>query len=338
MSLFQFASNRVTWETADIDYLFQQPFNDLLFAAHQMHRVHHDVNQIQLSRLLSIKTGACPEDCKYCSQSGHYNTNLEKEKLIAIEKVLESAKAAKEQGATRFCMGAAWRSPQDRDLSVVIKMIRGVKALGLESCATLGMLSNEQAQTLAAAGLDYYNHNLDTSAEHYASIITTRSYEDRLETLRLVRDAGMKICCGGILGLGESRFDRIRLLEQLANLNPYPESVPINQLVPIPGTPLENAPPVDVFEFIRTVAIARLIMPKAVLRLSAGRETFDDAAQALCFFAGANSIFFGEQLLTTDNPATDRDAHLFQRLGLTSVVLESSNSIQNTKYDLAYPA
>jgi biotin synthase len=307
---------RHDWALTEVEALFSLPFNDLLFKAHQVHRENHDPNAVQVSTLLSIKTGACPEDCKYCSQSGHYNTGLEKEKLLEIQKVLEEARAAKDQGASRFCMGAAWRSPREKDMPYVLEMVRQVKSMGLETCMTLGMLSREQAFALSEAGLDYYNHNLDTSPEHYNAIITTRTYQDRLDTLSHVRDAGMKVCAGGILGLGESRRDRAGLLVQLANLPAHPDSVPINMLVKIPGTPLAETDDVEPFEFIRTIAVARIMMPASFVRLSAGRERMNEQMQAMCFFAGANSIFYGEKLLTTSNPETSQDMQLFAKLGI----------------------
>lgn len=309
---------RHNWQISEIEALFALPFNDLLFKAQSVHRQHFDPNDVQVSTLLSIKTGACPEDCKYCSQSGHYNTGLEKEKLLEVEKVIEEAKAAKAKGASRFCMGAAWRSPREKDMPYVLDMVRRVKALGLETCMTLGMLSKQQSLQLSEAGLDYYNHNLDTSPEHYNAIITTRSYQDRLDTLGHVREAGMKVCSGGILGLGESRRDRAGLLMQLANLPMHPDSVPINQLVKIEGTPLSDVEDLDPFEFVRTIAVARIMMPKSRVRLSAGRETMSESTQALCFFAGANSIFYGEKLLTTSNPEADADRALFAKLGINS--------------------
>jgi biotin synthase len=312
----QAVSVRHDWRRDEIEALFALPFSDLMFKAATVHRQHFDANAVQVSTLLSIKTGACPEDCKYCSQSGHYNTELEKEKLLEVQKVLEEARAAKEKGASRFCMGAAWRSPRDKDMPYVLDMVKQVKAMGLETCMTLGMLSKEQAGELAEAGLDYYNHNLDTSPEYYGQIISTRSYNDRLETLAHVRDAGMKICAGGIIGMGEDRRDRIGLLQQLANLPAHPESVPINMLVKIKGTPLAEVADLDHFEFVRTIAVARILMPKSFVRLSAGRQEMNDEMQALCFLAGANSIFYGERLLTTDNPETGHDQRLFQRLGI----------------------
>ncbi len=307
---------RHDWKRSEIEALFALPFNDLLFKAASVHRAFFDPNAVQVSTLLSIKTGACPEDCKYCSQSGHYNTELEKEKLLEVARVVEEAKAAREKGASRFCMGAAWRSPRDRDMPFVLDMIRQVKGLGMETCMTLGMLDKDQAEALADAGLDYYNHNLDTSPEYYGKVITTRTYNDRLSTLSNVRDAGMKVCCGGIVGMGEERDDRVGLLQQLANLPHHPESVPINMLVKIEGTPLADVDDLDPFEFVRTVAVARILMPESYVRLSAGRQEMNDEAQALCFMAGANSIFYGERLLTTDNPEANHDQQLFKRLGI----------------------
>jgi len=307
---------RHNWTRPEVRALFELPFNDLLFRAQQVHRQYFDANAVQVSTLLSIKTGACPEDCKYCSQSGHYDTGLDKEKLLAIEKVVQEAKNAKEKGASRFCMGAAWRSPREKDMPYVLEMVRQVKSLGLETCMTLGMLEPTQAKELAQAGLDYYNHNLDTSPEHYNQIITTRSYQDRLDTLAHVRDAGMKVCAGGIVGLGERREDRVGLLTQLATLPVHPDSVPINQLVKIAGTPLGDVEDLDPFEFVRTIAVARILMPKSMVRLSAGREQMPEAIQSLCFLAGANSIFYGEKLLTTTNPEAEADRQLFERLGI----------------------
>jgi biotin synthase len=309
---------RHDWSRNEIRALFDLPFMDLMFKAQAVHRSHFDANTVQVSTLLSIKTGACPEDCKYCSQSGHYDTGLDKEKLLEIQKVVSEALNAKEKGASRFCMGAAWRSPREKDMPYVLEMVKQVKGLGMETCMTLGMLSAEQAQQLAEAGLDYYNHNLDTSPEHYGKIITTRTYEDRLNTLSHVREAGIKVCCGGIVGLGEARDDRVGLLMQLANLPVHPESVPINMLVKIEGTPLGNVEDLDPFEFIRTVAVARILMPASYVRLSAGRETMNDEMQALCFMAGANSIFYGEKLLTTPNPEAAHDRQLFTRLGINT--------------------
>lgn len=310
------AGFRHDWTREEVLALFDLPFPELLWRAHGIHRQYHDPQRVQLSTLLSIKTGGCPEDCAYCPQSAHYQTGLRPHKLLDRETVLARAEAAKAAGATRFCMGAAWRSPKDRDLEKVLELVRAVKAIGLETCLTLGMLTGAQARALKAAGLDYYNHNLDTSREHYGKIITTRRYEDRLETLAHVRAAGIKVCCGGIVGMGESRADRAGLLMELANLPEHPESVPINLLVKVPGTPLADAPALDPIEFVRTIAVARILMPRSVVRLSAGRENMDEALQALCFFAGANSIFYGEKLLTTGNPESERDRRLFERLGL----------------------
>ena len=310
------AEVRHDWTLAQVNALYALPFNDLLFQAQTTHRQFFKPNEVQVSTLLSIKTGACAEDCKYCPQSGHYNTGLERERLLEVEKVLTQARAAKDKGATRFCMGAAWTNPKQRDMPYIIEMVQGVKAMGLETCMTLGMLTGEQAKTLADAGLDYYNHNLDTSPEFYGEIITTRTYQDRLDTLSHVRDAGMKVCCGGILGMGESANDRSALLMQLANLPEHPESVPINMLVKVAGTPLENVDDLDAFEFIRTIAVARIMLPQSHVRLSAGRSRMNEQMQALCFFAGANSIFYGDKLLTTDNPEADADMQLFAKLGI----------------------
>lgn len=310
------AAPRHDWTRAEILALYALPLNDLLFQAHSVHRQHFDPNQVQVSTLLSIKTGTCPEDCKYCPQSGHYDTGLDKEKLLEIEKVIQEAKEAKAKGSSRFCMGAAWRSPSEKDMPYVLKMVQEVKALGLETCMTLGMLSGEQAKSLADAGLDYYNHNLDTSPEYYGEIITTRSYSDRLNTLSHVRDAGMKVCSGGIVGLGETQNDRAGLLQQLAMMNPHPDSVPVNNLVRVEGTPLAENEEIDPFDFIRTIAVARIMMPKSHVRLSAGREQMNDQMQAMAFFAGANSIFYGEKLLTTPNPEAASDMALFARLGI----------------------
>ncbi|MFC4875463.1 biotin synthase BioB [Microbulbifer halophilus] len=307
---------RHDWTRQQVLDLFALPFNDLLFTAQQVHRMHFDANRVQVSTLCSIKTGACPEDCAYCPQSARYDTGLEREKLMEVEKVLEEARAAKAGGATRFCMGAAWRSPKKKDMPYVTQMVREVKALGLETCMTLGMLKDEQAAELAEAGLDYYNHNLDTSPEYYGEIITTRTYQDRLETLDRVRAAGMKVCAGGIVGMGEGEKDRAGLLMQLANLPEHPESVPINMLVKVAGTPLETEEDLDPFEFIRCIAVARIMMPKSHVRLSAGREEMSDEMQSLAFLAGANSIFYGEKLLTTANPETNEDMQLFARLGI----------------------
>ncbi|AJK47901.1 biotin synthase BioB [Burkholderia plantarii] len=304
------------WRVADVVKLYELPFNDLLFRAQQVHREHFDANAIQLSTLLSIKTGGCEEDCGYCSQSSHHETELKASKLMDVGAVLDAARAAKANGATRFCMGAAWRSPKERHIEPLAEMIRGVKEMGLETCMTLGMLDDGQAQALSDAGLDYYNHNLDTSPEFYGQVISTRTYQDRLDTLERVRDAGINVCCGGIIGMGESRRERAGLITQLANMNPYPESVPINNLVAIKGTPLENTAPLDPLEFVRTIAVARITMPKAMVRLSAGREQLDDAMQTLCFLAGANSMFYGDQLLTTSNPQAQKDRDLLARLGM----------------------
>jgi biotin synthase len=307
---------RNDWTRDEVEALFALPFNELLFRAHGVHRAHFDPTEVQVSTLLSIKTGACPEDCKYCPQSTRYDTGLEPEKLLEVERVLQSARAARAAGSSRFCMGAAWRSPKDRDLPLLTAMIRGVKDLGMETCMTLGMLSAGQAEALADAGLDYYNHNIDTSPEFYPEIISTRCFQQRLDTLANVREAGMKVCCGGIVGMGEGREDRAGLLLSLATMPEHPESVPINLLVRVPGTPLEEQPDLDPFEFVRTIAVARILMPASHVRLSAGRENMSDELQALAFFAGANSIFYGEKLLTTANPESERDMQLFERLGL----------------------
>lgn len=304
------------WCRAEVESLFDLPFMDLLYRAQQVHREHFDASEVQLSTLLSIKTGGCPEDCGYCPQSAHFDTGVEAGKLMPLHDVIDAARAAQAQGATRFCMGAAWRSPKPRDMEHVTEMVREVKALGLETCMTLGMLDAEQAQSLDDAGLDYYNHNLDSAPEFYGQIIGTRSYQDRLDTLANVRQAGIKVCSGGIVGMGETRAQRAGLIAQLANLDPYPESVPINNLVQVAGTPLAGTEPLDPFEFVRTIAVARITMPETMVRLSAGREQMDDALQALCFAAGANSIFYGDRLLTTSNPQAARDMALFDRLGL----------------------
>ncbi|GAB5413972.1 MAG: biotin synthase BioB [Congregibacter sp.] len=309
-------SIRHDWTREEIAALFALPFNDLLFRAQTVHRAYFDPNEVQVSTLLSIKTGACPEDCAYCPQSTRFDTGLSVEALMEVNAVLDQARAAREAGATRFCMGAAWRSPKDRDLPVLTAMIEGVKSLGLESCMTLGMLTESQAKTLAEAGLDYYNHNLDTSPEYYGDIITTRTYEDRLNTLEQVRAAGMKVCSGGIVGMGEDAADRVGLLQQLANLPEHPESMPINMLVRVQGTPLADEEDLDPFEFVRTIAVARILMPASHVRLSAGREDMNEQTQALAFFAGANSIFYGEKLLTTPNPKENTDMRLFQKLGV----------------------
>jgi len=307
------------WTLAAVEGLFALPFNDLLARAYQVHAAHHERNAVQLSTLLSIKTGGCPEDCAYCPQAARYHTGVPNEAMLPLGEVAAAAAAAKAAGATRFCMGAAWRGPKDRDLEPVLAMVREVKALGLESCATLGMLKDGQAEALKRAGLDYYNHNLDTAPEFYGEIITTREYRDRLETLVRVRGAGIKVCCGGIVGMGESRAERAGLIAQLANLDPYPESVPINNLVQVEGTPLYGTESIDPLEFVRTVAVARITMPRATVRLSAGRRELGDGIQALCFFAGANSIFYGDKLLTTGNPDVEADRALFRRLGLTAL-------------------
>ncbi len=317
-------SIRHDWTLPEVEALFALPFLDLLFHSQRVHRAHHEANTVQMSTLLSIKTGGCPEDCAYCPQSVRYDTGLERDALMEVAAVRECAHRAKEAGATRFCMGAAYRSPKAKDLAVITQMIREVRAAGLETCATLGMVSVEQAEQLKDAGLDYYNHNLDTSPEFYGEIITTRSYQDRLDTLQAVRDAGLKVCCGGIVGMGETITDRAKLLLVLANLAEHPESVPINQLVQVPGTPLHGAASVDPFDFVRTIAVARVLMPGAHVRLSAGREGMSDETQALCFMAGANSIFYGEKLLTTGNPDVQRDRQLFVRLGLRAERLHSA--------------
>jgi biotin synthase len=310
------ASDTPRWSAARIAELFEQPLMDLVFRAQQVHRQHFDANEIQVSALLSIKTGGCAEDCGYCSQSAHHGTTVKATKLMSVDEVAAAARIARSQGATRFCMGAAWRSPKDRDMQRLAGMVRAVNALGMETCITLGMLSAAQAAELKQAGLDFYNHNLDTSADWYPRIVGSHTHQDRLDTIARVREAGIKVCCGGILGMGEGRPQRVALMEQLAALDPPPESVPINRLIPIPGTPLESAPPVDAFELVRTVAVARITMPSSRVRLSAGRENMDDALQALCFLAGANSIFCGSRLLTAGNPDTKRDERLFHRLGL----------------------
>jgi biotin synthase len=307
---------RHDWSAAQVQALFALPFVDLLLRAQSIHRAHHEANTVQMSTLLSIKTGACPEDCAYCPQSVRYDTGVEAQPLMSLDEVRRAALAARAAGATRFCMGAAYRAPKARELRQIAAMVREVRALGLETCATLGMLEPHQAQALKEAGLDYYNHNLDSSGEFYAKIITTRTYQDRLDTLAAVRAAGMKVCCGGIIGMGESAADRAELLRTLANLPAHPESVPINRLVKVPGTPLGEGPEVDPFDFVRTIAVARVLMPRAHVRLSAGREAMSDELQALCFLAGANSIFYGEKLLTTGNPEAARDRALLARLGM----------------------
>ncbi|MFV5193204.1 biotin synthase BioB [Acinetobacter courvalinii] len=309
---------RNDWTRDEIQALYDQPFLDLVFEAQSVHRQHFQANSIQVSTLLSIKTGKCPEDCKYCSQSAHYDSKLEAEKRIAVDKVIREAQSAKESGSSRFCMGAAWRNPHERDMPYVLEMVREVKALGLETCMTLGMLNQSQAERLKDAGLDYYNHNLDTSREYYSHIISTRTFDDRLDTLDHVRQAGMKVCSGGIVGLGESRNDRIGLLHELATMPVHPESVPINMLVPIEGTPLADVEKLDVTEWIRTIAVARIIMPHSYIRLSAGRESLSDSDHALAFMAGANSLFSGDKLLTTPNAGEGKDQILFAKLGLTA--------------------
>ncbi|ENV06024.1 biotin synthase [Acinetobacter sp. CIP 102637] len=309
---------RNDWTRDEIQALYDQPFLDLVFKAQSVHREHFQPNTIQVSTLLSIKTGKCPEDCKYCSQSAHYDSKLEAEKRIAVDKVIREAQTAKDSGSSRFCMGAAWRNPHERDMPYVLEMVREVKALGLETCMTLGMLNQSQAERLKDAGLDYYNHNLDTSREYYSHIISTRTFDDRLDTLDHVRQAGMKVCSGGIVGLGESRNDRIGLLHELATMPVHPESVPINMLVPIEGTPLADVEKLDVTEWIRTIAVARIIMPHSYIRLSAGRESLSDSDQALAFMAGANSLFSGDKLLTTPNAGEGKDQVLFAKLGLTA--------------------
>lgn len=307
---------RHDWQLSEVEALLALPFNDLLFKAHTVHRANFDPNEIQVSSLLSIKTGSCSEDCGYCPQSARYDSDLKPEALMPIDAVLKAAQDAKDQGASRFCMGAAWRSPKDRDIERVVEMVQGVKALGMETCVTLGMLTDKQTQALKDGGLDYYNHNLDTSEDYYSEIITTRTYQDRLDTLERVRDAGINVCCGGIVGMGESETDRAKLLLQLATMPSHPESVPINMLVQVEGTPLHGADAMDPIVFVRTIAVARILMPKSRVRLSAGRKEMSDEMQALCFFAGANSIFYGDKLLTTDNPMTNHDQQLFQRLGV----------------------
>lgn len=307
------------WSISKIQSLLDKPFNDLIFEAQQVHRQYHDANVVQLSTLISVKTGGCPEDCGYCPQAARYHTGVENQAMLSVETVVNAATAAKAQGATRFCMGAAWRSPKQRDIEKMIEMISAVKALDMETCATLGMLRPGQAKQLGKAGLDYYNHNLDTSPDYYEEIITTRNYQDRLRTLQDVRDAGINVCCGGIIGMGETREVRAGLIAQLANLEPYPESVPINNLVQVEGTPLYGTAKLDPLEFVRTIAAARITMPKAMVRLSAGRREMSEEVQALCFLAGANSIFYGDKLLTTGNPEVRQDQSLFDKLGIQSL-------------------
>ncbi len=316
------AAIRHDWTRDEVQALFALPFNELLHRAHSVHREFHDPNAVQVSTLLSIKTGGCPEDCAYCPQAARYSTGVKAEKLMSVEAVVARAQAAKDAGASRFCMGAAWRSPKDRDVVKVAEIVSAVKALGLQTCATLGMLTQPQADKLKSAGLDFYNHNLDTAPEFYGEIIHTREYQDRLDTLEHVREAGLKTCCGGIVGMGESPSQRAGLLQTLANLPEHPESVPINQLVQVEGTPLAGTAELDPFDFVRTVAVARIMMPASVVRLSAGREKMDDAVQALCFHAGSNSIFYGEKLLTTGNPDVEHDRRLFTRLGLKPMEVE----------------
>jgi biotin synthase len=315
---------RHDWSVAEVEALFSLPFNDLLFRAQTVHRAHFPANQVQLSTLLSIKTGGCPEDCAYCPQAARYDTGVEAQKLMAVQTVLAEAKRAKDSGASRYCMGAAWREPKDRDLDAICDMVQGVKALGMETCMTLGMLTAAQAQRLSDAGLDYYNHNIDTSPDYYTQIITTRTLQERLDTLEHVREAGMKVCCGGIVGMGEGASDRAGMLVTLANLPAHPESVPINMLVQVHGTPLDGTQKLDPLDFVRTIAVARIMMPKSMVRLSAGREEMSDELQALCFLAGANSIFAGPKLLTTPNPGRDHDSQLFQRLGIEPMPLDST--------------
>ena len=310
---------RHNWSKPEISALFDLPFNDLLFQAQSLHRQHFDPNQVQVSTLLSIKTGACPEDCGYCSQSAKNDAEIERERLLPLEEVIEKAQLAKDNGASRFCMGAAWRNPTDKNLEKVIEMVSAVKDLGMETCLTLGMLTDKQSKRLKEAGLDYYNHNLDTSPEYYGDVITTRTYDDRLDTLQHVRDAGINVCSGGIIGMGEQRSDRVSLLQQLANLPQHPESVPINMLVQVEGTPLHGVDKLEPLEFIRTIAVARIMMPESYVRLSAGRTEMSDETQALCFLAGANSIFYGDKLLTTDNPDENHDKALFDKLGINTV-------------------
>jgi len=323
------AGVRHDWTREEAQTIYDAPFNDLLFAAQSVHRRHFDPNQVELARLLSIKTGGCPEDCGYCSQSAHHESGLKASKLMEVERVLAEARKARDAGATRYCMGAAWRNPKTRDMDAVVAMVQGVRAMGMETCMTLGMLTPDDAARLADAGLDYYNHNIDTSPAYYSKVITTRAFSDRLQTLENVRNAGIKVCCGGIVGMGEEAEDRVGMLLTLANLPAHPESVPVNMLIPIPGTPLENAPPLDPIAFVRTVATARIMMPESVVRLSAGRTAMSDEMQALCFFAGANSIFAGDTLLTADNPEQDSDMALFRRLGVRAARLTLEEPAQD---------
>ena len=329
---------RHDWSREEVTALFDLPFPELMARAAAVHRERFDPSEVQVSTLLSVKTGGCPEDCAYCPQAARYDTGVQAQKLMDLDEVLDKARAAKAAGASRFCMGAAWRSPKDRDIPKVAEMIRGVKAMGLETCATLGMLKGDQAQALRAAGLDYYNHNLDTAPEFYGEVIQTREYQDRLDTLEHVRDAGMKTCCGGIVGMGESRTQRAGLLQALANLPAHPDSVPINRLVQVEGTPLKGTALLDPFEFVRTIAVARLLMPAAMVRLSAGRAEMNDELQALCFLAGANSIFYGEKLLTTGNPDVAADQALFARLGLVPMPLEQVSDTNTVHADIVSPA
>lgn len=316
-------SVRHDWTREEAQALYDAPFNDLLFKAHTIHRRYFEPNAVQCSRLLSIKTGGCAENCGYCSQSAHHASGLKASKLMQVERVLAEARKAKEQGATRYCMGAAWRSPKNRDMETLCAMVEGVKEMGMETCMTLGMLSDDDVMQLKRAGLDYYNHNIDTSERYYDKVITTRTFADRLNTLARVREAGIKVCCGGIVGMGEEPEDRVDMLLTLANLPEHPESVPINMLIPIPGTPLADAEKIDGINFVRTIALARIMMPQSFVRLSAGRTEMSDETQALCFFAGANSIFIGDTLLTTDNPGEDSDAVLFEKLGLKPLELKN---------------
>ena len=313
---------RSNWARAEAEALYQLPFNELLFRAQSIHRQTFDPNAVQMSKLISIKTGGCAEDCGYCSQSAHHETGLKASKLMAVEEVLSGAEKAKEGGATRYCMGAAWRSPKDRDMATLIAMVKGVKSKGLETCMTLGMLTDEDVAALKDAGLDYYNHNIDTSERYYSTVTKTRTFQDRLDTLSRVREAGIKVCAGGIVGMGEEEGDRVDMLVTLANLEHHPESVPINMLIAIPGTPLANAEQIDPIDFVRTIAVARIMMPKSYVRLSAGRTEMSEETQALCFFAGANSIFVGDTLLTADNPEQSKDAKLFAKLGIKAMALE----------------
>lgn len=318
------AGERHDWTHAEAEALYHAPFNSLLFQAQTVHRRYFDPNKVQMSSLLSVKTGGCPEDCAYCGQSAHHNTGLKASKLMEVQRVIGEARKAKAAGATRYCMGAAWKNPKERDFDAILAMVEGVKALGLETCMTLGKLTQHDATRLKGAGLDYYNHNIDTSERYYGEIVSTHSFGERLDTLDQVREAGIKVCCGGIVGMGEREDDRVDMLVTLANMPKHPESVPINLLIPIPGTPLEGAEPIDPLEFVRTVALARIMMPRSMVRLSAGRVSMSDELQALCFFAGANSIFLGCTLLTAGNPAEDKDKALFSKLGLTPMPAEQA--------------